>query len=229
MIVRPPVGEEQPYRYMISVGYNCGTAYQIRLHTGLREAYFFDWLYSPIDAVSKVINANFRDIFLQERLLINRDGKEIVDRHYGLRLNHSFKVNGTGLVVPELVERDLRAERDKFNFMAGKFMSALRSDHRCAFIRYNPFPDNADSDAAIDKLRTALMRQAGNRNTSLIVVQNSAAPPSVTTDHNLTIVTINEIPERSKSYNGRDFIQTDDVAWGEVFARLPIKLAGRKI
>ncbi len=219
---------EHPYRYVISVGYNCGAAYQIRLHTGLREAYFFDWLYSPIDAVAKVVNSNFRDLFLRERIEINREGREVVDLHYGLRLNHSFKVNGVGLVLPELVERNLRAERDKFNFMAGKFVSALRSDERCAFIRYNPFPHKPDSDASIDKLHSALMKQAGNRYTSLIVVQNSVDVPSTTTDRNLVIMKINEIPARSTSYHGRDFILTDDVAWSEVFASLPINLVGRK-
>lgn len=146
------------YKNIVSVGYNCGAAYQIKLHTRNAENHFFDWLYTSCRSASVLIENDFSGFMLKDNLEIVRDSREVFDHGSGIRFNHSFKTNG--LVDPEKLNADYHRERSKFIHLAEKFRAILSSSESVAYIRYNPIPDMLDRQADLERLVRAIKRTA---------------------------------------------------------------------
>lgn len=84
----------QPYSPIISLGINCQVAYQLRLH-GLRyEAYPFDWIICPFDALITLIENKFKNFLAPEYLqfICTENEKHILNTLYGIKFLHDFKL-----------------------------------------------------------------------------------------------------------------------------------------
>lgn len=208
------------FKHVLSIGYNCGAAYQIKLHTRNAEAHFFDWLFTSTAAANNLIENDFSGFMEREHLKIVRDGIETMDMKTGIRFNHSFKHGGNGKVVPELVDERFEAEKAKFLYMAEKFRGILSDPAPVAFIRYNPLIGQYDSQQDVERLVEAL---AAKRSAPFRVFWIKKTEQDVLRrdlSDTLTEICLPEDPSRSKSLNGRSFILTDDIAWGEFFSTI---------
>ncbi len=80
-------------RRLISLGYKCETAFQLRMHTGDASAQFFDWMMAPqVQSIVDVLDRDF-DVFAPEHLgiSVNRAGdRNVKDMVTGLSLPHAF-------------------------------------------------------------------------------------------------------------------------------------------
>lgn len=217
------------YTELISLGYNCGAAYQIRLHKRVNEAHVFDWLYTSIEAATGLIAGNFEGFMHRDRLEITRNGAELFDHNSGIRFNHSFKVGGK--VLPELIERDFDTERAKFDFLVDRFRNkVVAAEGRSAFIRYNPYLGKADDRRKIDALVAALDARMANPDFMLYwVVASEVGGPMEQIGERITLCPIAENPSRSTSFHGSSFTHTDDIAWGALLAQIPLDTTGKKM
>lgn len=85
----------QPFDAIINLGGDCQIAYQLYIH-GLRKyALPFDTLITPYDALRGMLENNFENFMAPDNfeLMINEKGeKYILDKKYGARLLHDFKL-----------------------------------------------------------------------------------------------------------------------------------------
>src|SRR4029079_14585508 len=83
----------QPYGPIISLGFYCQVASQLRIH-GLRyEAFPFDWLVCHFEALIVLIENHFKDFLNPEYLQFVTTEKEkyILNAFYGIKFLHDFK------------------------------------------------------------------------------------------------------------------------------------------
>ena len=213
-------------KYIISVGYNCGAAYQLRLHTGIEEAEFFDWLYTSIEGAVNLIETNFVDFLHPERVEIVREGTQVLVRPSGIRLNHSFKPDGEN-VDAKVMRRDFAKEQSKFEYLASKMRRIFNSGEPIGFIRYNPYRDRYDNIPGLLRLSKAIRNRLGHSQFLIYWVKNTGQTQTIRIDDNVIVVELDEQPTRSTSLGGGDFIGTDDVAWREFIASLKLDLQQR--
>lgn len=216
------------FRYLCSLGYNCGAAYQIRLHTGVEEALFFDWLYTSVDAATYLIKTDFRDFLDRSKVDVVRGGAEVLVRPSGIRLNHSFKPSGSHLVDGETMRTGFAAEKEKFDYLASKMRNMFDSGNAIGFVRYNPYPDHPDGAEKIMLLDAVISERLGTKNFNLFWVKNADTASAEVLSQTVVSISFPEDKTRSTSYRGADFIGTDDVAWRSFFSTLDLDLAQRR-
>ncbi len=85
----------QPFDAIINLGGDCQVAYQLYVH-GLRKyALPFDSLITPYDSLVNILEHKFMDFMIPDNfeLVINENNeKYILDKRYGMRLLHDFKL-----------------------------------------------------------------------------------------------------------------------------------------
>ncbi len=102
----------QAFDAIINLGGDCQAAYQLYIH-GLRKyALPFDTLVTPYDALREMLKNNFESFMRPDNfeLVVNeRDEKYILDKKYGTRLLHDFKLQEDFLKdYEEIAEKYLR-------------------------------------------------------------------------------------------------------------------------
>lgn len=121
------------YDEVVSLGKSCEVATQLRLKGIRKNAYPFDWLVSPFDALeSFIINEGVH--FLDEDKLVfkeinppNHPYYSVLDSYYGLESYHDF------LGPDDIAQHD--KVRAKFDRRKKRFFDLLRSDNRILLIR----------------------------------------------------------------------------------------------
>ncbi|MGY0797595.1 DUF1796 family putative cysteine peptidase [Lysobacter sp. A286] len=131
------------YAKVISIGATCQTAKQIRNQLGQNEAYYFDWLISPLPAVIKAIENDFEEILLPENLTYSDDRKiRLIDSANGLQYQHDFPIDRLNpdlsqreVILPSFAEHaDL--VREKYRRRAERTREVLKSGERVLLVRY---------------------------------------------------------------------------------------------
>lgn len=216
------------FRHIISLGYNCAPAYQIRLHKRLDESHFFDWLYTSAVAATQLISRDFKDFMQKGDLQVTRNETEVLDSGSGIRFNHSFKEGGR--TSQALIDRDHEQESAKFSFLAERFRTACKSGDPIAFIRYNPPNARLDGAHHLVAMEAALHKYVANPDFKLMWItsgDSAAAPQPISS--RTTRYHIVEDPSRSTSHRGGSFTNSDDIAWGELLALVDFDPQGRKL
>lgn len=132
-------GQLKRYDNCISLGWFCGTAssmsrYGLRSHSGP-----FDWYYSKLDSVLKVMETDFQDFMKKENLLIDsKDYRVFHDIKYGFRFNHDVQ-NDFEIEYSMIYRKYMR--RAEY-FMASVqqptcFIRTVRSEEEIKFIEEN--------------------------------------------------------------------------------------------
>lgn len=116
-------------RRLISLGYRCEVAFQLRMHSGDNHSHFFDWLLSPqITSIIEVLRRDF-DVFAPEHLAVrtNRMGeRRVFDQVTGVVMPHAFPVNGRNVVDGFMATySDFIA---KMQFLARRFRDTVAND-----------------------------------------------------------------------------------------------------
>ena len=113
-------------RHLISLGFRCDVAFQLRMHSGDNTAHFFDWLALPARGVIDIIKRDF-DVFAPEDLVYAAypaPGR-VDDRRTGTRFHHQFPFQG------QRVDPDFMRGYDpfiaKFRHLAQRFRDYVGS------------------------------------------------------------------------------------------------------
>lgn len=218
------------FSHVISLGYNCGPAYQIRLHTRIAESHFFDWLYTSAQAATFLIRTGFDGFMERQNLIPTREDTEVLDRGSGIRFNHSFKTApGAKTVSASAIDADYANECSKFQHLQDKFLAALSSPEPILFIRYNPYPEKPDKEEEIAALADAIASRVANPDFELYWLLNNQTEAPTPPRANVKVIDLHENRARSTSFSGRDFIGTDDLAWAQTLSTVVVSKQGKRL
>lgn len=133
------ISKQAQYDNCISLGWFCGTATAMAMY-GLRsKSGPFDWYYSDLDSVLKVIETDFSDFMLKENLQVNSDKpKEFSDTKYGFWCNHDIKIDFEQEyheIYEKYCKRALRFMEDVKRPTC--FLRAVRSEQEISYIKEN--------------------------------------------------------------------------------------------
>lgn len=85
------------YDNYVSLGRNCEVAFQFRRLLGKDVAYYFNWLWTPLNSLVHIINNDFAGVFEKDQLEATQGGM-VLDRAYGIKYHSPFwKELGTDL------------------------------------------------------------------------------------------------------------------------------------
>lgn len=134
---------------LLSLGYDCKVAWQIRRHSGQDQAFFFDWLMTPPDALSVLLGRD-EDLLRDGRWELIKDDCCLRDLDTGLMFMHEFPsvpvVGGeqSHRILPELVSSHLPVARAKFAYLRRKTLELIRHSPDLLLVR-------ADEVATLDE------------------------------------------------------------------------------
>lgn len=137
------------YTKVISLGFDCQPANYIRTLTKQTEAYPFDWLITPIEALTKLIEHGPESIFYNAAQFEDLQEKRpshatIKHKDLGVVFFHDFPTN-QGMGAFSQVQQ-------KYRHLATRWHSTLNDKHDILFIRHYASKENAlDIKAALRK------------------------------------------------------------------------------
>lgn len=121
-------------RHLISLGYRCDVAFQLRMHSGENVSHFLDWLVTPATGLVDVLRRDF-EVFAPDHLEPEHESghPQVMDKATGIRFLHHFatyegKIPTSFLsVYPEFIA--------KFRYMAARFRD-YSQNKACTFVRW---------------------------------------------------------------------------------------------
>ncbi|GMU19638.1 MAG: hypothetical protein AMXMBFR12_08300 [Candidatus Babeliales bacterium] len=195
----------QPYYPIISLGINCQVAYQLRIH-GLRyEAYPFDWIICPFDALIALIENKFKDFLAPEylQLICTENEKYILNNLYGIKFLHDFKLN------PNFMD-DYEKVRSTYERRIHRFYQKLSEPCRALVIRRKISKEQAN------QLKQVLQKQFPLADFLILAVDNSH---EIKEDWNIAHVKNCYLPITP----GQDW-KGDSALWTELFTHLNLNV-----
>lgn len=171
----------------ISLGGSCNPAGQLRdsiaRYYGIRDqAYPFDWLISPFEAVYKCLEEDFKNFLNPDCLQIYQHQGPgwtgVLNTCYGLKFIHDFPTNNhpiawseddmafDGAVIPSFLNQ-LAVVKEKYDRRIKRFRDALNSNNEIIFIR-----SMATKEQAI-RLYNLIKSKYPNLNFTLIVADST--------------------------------------------------------
>lgn len=135
--------------HMLSLGYDCKVAYQIRRHSGQEQAFFFDWLMTPVEGL-RVMLGRDEDLLRPGRWALVKSDSTVQDLDTGLMFMHEFPsvpvVDGdqSHRVIESQVEAHLPIARQKFAYLRRKTLELIRNSRDLLLVR-------ADEVATLDE------------------------------------------------------------------------------
>jgi tetratricopeptide (TPR) repeat protein len=111
-------------RTLISLGFRCDVAFQLRMHSGNNTSHFFDWLATPAGAISQIFDRRF-DVFHPDHLVQRSENNKdcVADRKTGVVFWHQFPLHQGALIAPHLLFYKPFAE--KFAHLGRRFIKTV--------------------------------------------------------------------------------------------------------
>ena len=125
---------------VISLGYRCEVAHQIRTRFGDERAMPFDWLITPLSSIPLMVEEEFRhmiDPAWLEPAEVVRRGRvvtTVVNRRYQVLIPHEFPQDAARSLAPDWREH-LPQARAKWEFLAERWRSAMATEQPILFVR----------------------------------------------------------------------------------------------
>jgi hypothetical protein len=157
-----------PYRHVISLGFFCSTALELKRY-GFREAsYPFDWVICPIEQIVNLLESDFETMLLPGHLVRDSVQKDVVhDLSSGIDFYHDF-------VPAFLPEEQLGSVRNKYYRRIIRFREAAKD--RTLFVRYIASLEEHRYLSANMNTLLALLRRSNPAN-DLLLIGNAEVPP----------------------------------------------------
>jgi len=127
-------GSHNHFDRIISLGCNCELALNIRDYFGIERAYPFDWWITPFQALWKLLEGRFHDLFNINNLEVSSDLLTVRDKYYNLLYHHDFKKTEDDKIIPDLIEQQLPLVKQKYDMLVHRFFNDLQNK-RVLFIR----------------------------------------------------------------------------------------------
>lgn len=122
------------YDSIVSIGSNCEVTRNLWDYFGVSTAYPFDWWITPFHATLEVLESGFSGLFEATNLHVPPDRGTVVDTRLNIMHHHDFARDDDGKVRVDEIEQQLQALKNKYRFLAQRFVSDL-SGKRVLFIR----------------------------------------------------------------------------------------------
>lgn len=191
-----------------SCGAWCDTAHQIRRVTANEEAYFFDWLITKGQAYDFLLKENAEFLKHSGWQLID-DDLRLLDTYSGLAFQHEFKtINGR--ILTEQVPQQLKKASEKFIYMKGKLIYALKNSVRPVVVRANPDIVTLD-DACLEYESLRQVFWQLNERINFLVLSTQLVQEFI--NERYAFLSLAELRVRD-----RDSWKGDNVSWDRAFA-----------
>ena len=137
-------------KVFLSIGEACGPAAQIRRYTNSDEAYFFDWLITPVRAISFIAESNDDFLIYDNWEIVDfppsdaegaKGGVRVMDKFTEIRFQHEFAVKNDEIGVwghpidASKVNQHLPIAKSKFIYMKEKFYTLISGSNNIVLIR----------------------------------------------------------------------------------------------
>ena len=125
---------------VVSLGYRCDVAYQIRAHFGVEAAMPFDWLVTPLTSISLMLEEGFSHMADPEWLEpfeTTRRGRPFVcmtNRRYQVLMSHEFPVGADQSLAPDW-RRHVPEVAAKWAHLSDRWRRTIECDAPIAFVR----------------------------------------------------------------------------------------------
>lgn len=129
------------YHKIISVGHACQPAHYIQELTDQKEAYFFDWLVTPVGALTKLVEFGPESLFYDQSQFWTADeeGRKkatVTHKSLGVMFYHDFPRGPKALEAYGQVEL-------KFRHLAQRWHALNQFRHKVLFVRHYAGKDDS--------------------------------------------------------------------------------------
>jgi hypothetical protein len=121
---------------VVSLGGNCMVTMEMRKYFGVEAANLFDWWITPGDALVRLIENDFADLFSAENLQMVGEGRSVANLRYGILHHHDFPRNDVEDRVIAITPQDLKRNREKFAYLKSRWDDLGDNPGPVLFIRY---------------------------------------------------------------------------------------------
>jgi len=119
---------------IISLGCNCELTWNIRTHFGIERAYPLDWWITPFQALWKLLENGFQDLFNANNLEVSPDLLTVKDTYFNLLYHHDFKRGEDDRIIDDRIDRQLPLLKQKYDRLVERFFKDPQNK-RVLFIR----------------------------------------------------------------------------------------------
>jgi hypothetical protein len=149
-----------PFDRLISLGSDCQAATNIQLFSGSLPADFFNWIATPLEGLIDTIETDFAHILHRENVIYTENfiNKTVVDSRNGFDFFHFFSHDATGGVNENAIEQELDSQREKFKFLADRWLSTM-NNARILFVRVAPKSANLETIDDLLRVHELLSRK----------------------------------------------------------------------
>lgn len=114
------------HRSLISLGWRCDTAFELRMHGAENVAHFFDWLVTPVEGLLRILENDF-DVFHPEDLVLCKEHPHpsyVKDLPTGVIFYHQFPIYLSDMQPDFLLHYPVFIK--KFRYLAERFRTYMK-------------------------------------------------------------------------------------------------------
>jgi hypothetical protein len=119
---------------IISLGCNCELTWNIRNHFSIERAYPLDWWITPFQALRKLLENRFHDLFNINNLEVSHDLLTVKDNYYNLLYHHDFKRTQDDKIIDDNIVQQLPLLKQKYDMLIKRFFKDPENK-RVLFVR----------------------------------------------------------------------------------------------
>lgn len=203
---------------IISLGCNCELTWNIRSHFGIERAYPLDWWITPFQALRKLLESRFHDLFNVSNLEVSQDLLTVRDTSYNLLYHHDFKRTEDGRIIGDCLDQQVPLLKQKYDMLIERFFRDPENK-RVLFVRNRdgniPHLDRDTTpmdSTTFEQLYTLLEKLFPTSHISLLVTNCPVFPRVRRTKGDIRW-------DETANYDDAQFFAGSPRGWREMFCR----------